>query len=251
MIQPEVDPVRDDRMRIIQAAGIIGAAFVVSRLLGVVRDAVINFYYNIDSLEANAYFIANGFPEFIFYIVAGGAIGSAFIPTFSAYFVRDPEALTRTLAINPAYLASREGGRVIDYRDWSVPLGRRFRALKLWFVIRSYGVEELRRKLASHIAWTQELAGQVAAAPDFDLMSPASLALFNFRHHPPGLDDEAELDRLNARLLEALNDSGHLYLTQNRVKGRTTIRFSVGQTSTTRDHVQRAWETIKETAAGL
>ena len=89
MIQPELDPVRDDRMRIIQAAGIVGAAFVVSRLLGVVRDAVINFYYNIDSLEANAYFIANGFPELIFYIVAGGALGSAFIPTFSAYFVRD------------------------------------------------------------------------------------------------------------------------------------------------------------------
>jgi putative peptidoglycan lipid II flippase len=89
MIQPEVDPVRDDRLRIIQAAGIVGAAFIVSRLLGVVRDVVINFYYNIDSLEANAYFIANGFPEFIFYVVAGGALGSAFIPTFSAYFVRD------------------------------------------------------------------------------------------------------------------------------------------------------------------
>jgi aromatic-L-amino-acid decarboxylase len=169
----------------------------------------------------------------------------------SAYFVRDPEALTRTLAINPAYLASREGSRVIDYRDWSVPLGRRFRALKLWFVIRSYGVEELRRKLASHIAWAQELAGQVAADPAFDLVSPASLALFNFRHHPPGLDDEAELDRLNERLLEALNDSGRLYLTQNRVKGRYAIRFSVGQTNTTRDHVRRAWEKIKETAAGL
>ncbi len=89
MTQPEVDPVSDDRLRIIQAAGIIGAAFVVSRLLGVVRDAAFNFYYSIDSLEANAYFIANGFPEIIFYIVAGGALGSAFIPTFSAYFVRD------------------------------------------------------------------------------------------------------------------------------------------------------------------
>ncbi len=89
MAQPEKDPVLDDRLRIIQAAGIIGAAFAVSRVLGVVRDAVINFNYDIDSLEANAYFIANGFPELIFYIVAGGALGSAFIPTFSAYFVRD------------------------------------------------------------------------------------------------------------------------------------------------------------------
>jgi len=89
MVQPEEDPVHDDRLRIIQAASIVSAAFVVSRILGVVRDAAINFNYDIDSLEANAYFIANGFPEFIFYIVAGGALGSAFIPTFSAYFVRD------------------------------------------------------------------------------------------------------------------------------------------------------------------
>jgi aromatic-L-amino-acid decarboxylase len=169
----------------------------------------------------------------------------------SAYFVRDPEALTRTLAINPTYLASREGGRVIDYRDWGVPLGRRFRALKLWFVIRSYGVEALRRKLADHIAWAQELAAEVAADPAFDLVAPANLALFNFRHHPSGLDDEAELERLNERLLNALNDSGRLYLTQNRVRGRYALRFSVGQTTTTRDHVQGAWETIKETAAGL
>lgn len=89
MAQPEVEPARNDRLRIIQAAGIVGAAFLVSRVLGVVRDATINFYYDIDSLEANAYFVANGFPEFIFYVIAGGALGSAFIPTFSAYFVRD------------------------------------------------------------------------------------------------------------------------------------------------------------------
>ncbi|MFN2188094.1 MAG: murein biosynthesis integral membrane protein MurJ [Candidatus Promineifilaceae bacterium] len=91
-LQPEVDPVQDDRLRIIQAAGIVGAAFIVSRILGVVRDASINYFYDLDSIEANAYFIANGFPELIFYIVAGGALGSAFIPTFSAYFVRDDES---------------------------------------------------------------------------------------------------------------------------------------------------------------
>ena len=85
----ETDTDSSDRVRIIQAATIVGAAFVVSRILGIVRDAVINFYYNIDSLEANAYFIANRFPELIFYIIAGGALGSAFIPVFSGYFVRD------------------------------------------------------------------------------------------------------------------------------------------------------------------
>ncbi len=167
----------------------------------------------------------------------------------SAHFVRDPEALTRTLSVTPLYLQSRETGQVIDYRDWGVPLGRRFRALKLWFVIRSYGVEKLKSMIANHIAWTAELSEQIAAASDFEVMAPPILGLVNFRYHPAGMDDEAELDALNQRLLERLNDSGRLYLTQNRVKGRYAIRFSIGQTTVTRDHIQRAWEIIQETAA--
>ena len=167
----------------------------------------------------------------------------------SAHFVRDPEALTRTLSVTPLYLQSRETGQVIDYRDWGVPLGRRFRALKLWFVIRSYGVEKLKQMIADHIAWTAELSEQIAAAPDFEVMAPPVLGLVNFRHHPAGVDDEAELDALNQRLLERLNDSGRLYLTQNRVKGRYAIRFSIGQTTVTRDHIQRAWGIVQETAA--
>ncbi|MCK6475181.1 MAG: pyridoxal-dependent decarboxylase, partial [Planctomycetes bacterium] len=131
----------------------------------------------------------------------------------SAYYVRDPGALVRTLSILPAYLATREGGQVIDYRDWSVPLGRRFRALKLWFVVRSYGVEGLRRRIAAHVELARELAGWIEAADDFELMAPRSLALVNFRHHPRGLDDPAALDRLNERLLERLNDGGRVYLT--------------------------------------
>lgn len=169
----------------------------------------------------------------------------------SAHFVRDPGALVRTLSIMPEFLKSREGNQVIDYRDWSIPLGRRFRALKLWFVIRSYGIDALRRLLARHIAWCQELAKEVAAAPDFELLSPAILALFCFRYHPGGVDDETELDRLNQLLLERLNDSGGLYLTQNRVKGKYAIRLTVGQTSTERRHVQTAWERIQETARRL
>lgn len=169
----------------------------------------------------------------------------------SAHFVRDPGVLVRTLSIMPEFLKSREGNQVIDYRDWSIPLGRRFRALKLWFVIRSYGIDGLRRLLARHIAWCQELAKEVAAAPDFELLSPAILALFCFRYHPGGVDDETELDRLNQLLLERLNDSGGLYLTQNRVKGKYAIRLTVGQTSTERRHVQTAWERIQETARRL
>ena len=137
---------------------------------------------------------------------------------------------------------------MIDYRDWSVPLGRRFRALKLWFVLRSYGAERLRAMLRDHIAWTAELAQWIAAEPDFDLITAPRLALLTFRYHPPGLDDEQALDRLNERLLHALNDDGRLYLTQTRVRGRYVIRFTIGQRSTTRRHVERAWQLIAETA---
>ena len=166
----------------------------------------------------------------------------------SAHFVRDPAALIRTFSILPEYLKSPDGGAAIDYRDWGVPLGRRFRALKLWFVIRSLGVDEIRRRIAGHIEWAQGLAAQVDAAPDFELLAPASLALFNFRYHPAGLDDGAALDRLNERLLNRLNDSGALYLTQNRVDGAFAIRFSVGQTATESRHVTAIQATFRQTA---
>jgi aromatic-L-amino-acid decarboxylase len=169
----------------------------------------------------------------------------------SAHFVRDARALVRTLSVLPAYLQSRETGAVIDYRDWGVPLGRRFRALKLWFVLRSYGARRLQAILRDHIAWTAELADAIRAAPDFELVTPPRLALLTLRYRPRGLDDEGELDRLNERLLEALNDGGRVYLTQTRVRGRYVIRFAIGQLYTTRDHVQRAWQVITETARAL
>jgi aromatic-L-amino-acid/L-tryptophan decarboxylase len=169
----------------------------------------------------------------------------------SAHFVRDPEALVRTLEILPEYLKTQERSQVIDYRDWSVPLGRRFRALKLWFVIRAYGVEELRRMIAAHIELAREMEGWIADAPDFELLAARRLALLNFRYHPAGVSDPVELDRLNERLLERLNDSGELYVTRNLVRGRYAIRFSIGQTATLRRHVETAWHKIQQTARSL
>jgi aromatic-L-amino-acid decarboxylase len=169
----------------------------------------------------------------------------------TAHFVRDPAALVRTLSVLPAYLRSRETGEVIDYRDWGVALGRRFRALKLWFVIRSYGVERLKSMLRDHIAWTAELAELIRAEPDFELTSPPNLALLSFRYRRAGIDDDEILDTLNERLLNALNDDGQLYLTQNRLRSRYVIRFAIGQLYTTREHVLRAFEVIKATARGL
>lgn len=169
----------------------------------------------------------------------------------TAFFVRDAQALERTLALVPEYLRSRQAGTVTDYQNWSVPLGRRFRALKLWFVIRAYGVEGLQAILRRHIALAGDLFARVSGEPDFEIMSPLRLALFGFRYRPNGLDDEAALDVLNERLLHALNDSGELYVTQNRVRGRYAIRFSIGQTNTQARHVDAAWRKIAQTARAL
>ena len=169
----------------------------------------------------------------------------------TAYFVRDTEALERTLALVPEYLKSRETGAVIDYQNWSVPLGRRFRALKLWFVIRAYGVSGLQEMIRGHLALAEALCEEVTAEPDFEILSPLRLSLFSFRYRPQGIDDEAALDALNKRLIETLNDTGAVYVTQNLVKGRFAIRFQIGQTNTEKRHVDAAWALIKETARNL
>ncbi|HYV84601.1 MAG TPA: pyridoxal-dependent decarboxylase [Patescibacteria group bacterium] len=160
-----------------------------------------------------------------------------------AFYVADRAALIRTLSILPEYLKNRatESGAVFDYRDWHVPLGRRFRALKLWFVIRHYGVEGLRALVRRHVALAREFATWVEASPDFELAAPAPLNLVTFRHRG---DDE-----LNRRLLDRLNAGGRLYLSHAVLDGRYTLRMSIGQARTERRHVAAAWETIRETAS--
>ncbi|MBV9221556.1 MAG: aspartate aminotransferase family protein [Methylobacteriaceae bacterium] len=176
----------------------------------------------------------------------------------TAHFVKDPKALTDTLGLKPAFLrtlgAVGEGTPgVTDYNEWSVPLGRRFRALKLWFVIRSYGVAELRRKIRQHIAWSQELHDKFAAEPDFEIVTPPILSLFTFRFAPPDrrAGPPEVLDQLNARLLERINDDGRIYLTQTTHAGRFVIRFQAGQTETTRSDVMSVFDVVREVAAGL
>ncbi len=161
------------------------------------------------------------------------------------FWVADRAALIRTLSVLPEYLRNRatESGAVIDYRDWHVPLGRRFRALKLWFVIRHYGVAGLRRHVREHVRLAQEFAAWVEAAPDFELAAPAPLNLVCFRHL--GGND------LNRRLLDELNRSGALYLTHTVLDGEFTLRLCVGQIHTEMRHVEAAWRRIRETAARL
>ncbi|MGH6891033.1 MAG: pyridoxal phosphate-dependent decarboxylase family protein, partial [Dongiaceae bacterium] len=170
----------------------------------------------------------------------------------TAFFVRDPEGLVKTLGIRPDYLktpgmaVARDG--IINYSEWSVPLGRRFRALKLWFVIRAYGVEHLRNFIRDHVRWAQRLADRIAATPDFELTSPPILSLFSFRYRPDGVE---ALDSLNTRLIQAINDDGRIYLTQTRFHDKFVIRFQIGQTYAAEADIDFAWEAIQEIARSL
>lgn len=169
----------------------------------------------------------------------------------TAYFVRDKAALVRSFSILPEYLKTPEDQLVNNYRDWGIPLGRRFRALKLWFVIRTYGVEGLQQKIRSHIEYGQRLAKVIAAAPDFELMAPVPLNLVCFRYRPQaGLSPEA-LDRLNEHLLLRLNGSGRILLTQTRLSGRYVIRMVAGQTDATWEEIEKGWQLVVEMARGM
>jgi aromatic-L-amino-acid/L-tryptophan decarboxylase len=161
------------------------------------------------------------------------------------FYVADRRALIQTLSVLPEYLRNKatETGAVIDYRDWQIPLGRRFRSLKLWFVIRHYGVEGLQHHIRRHVELAQQFAGWVRDDDRFELAAPVPINLVCFRHKGG--------DESNQALMDRLNRSGDLYLTQTRLNGRLTLRVCVGQTNTTARHVKRAWKRIQEEAEKL
>ncbi|AZV76508.1 aspartate aminotransferase family protein [Parasedimentitalea marina] len=166
----------------------------------------------------------------------------------SAHFLKAPDDLVRTLAIQPEYLKTHGKDGIINYSEWSVPLGRRFRALKIWFVLRTYGLEGLRNRLRDHINWSNDLHDKLAKTPDFEIVTPPMWSLWSFRYTPEGASD---LDDLNLRLVNAINDDGRIYLTQTRVDGDLVIRFQAGQFETTKDDVMMAHDVITEIAKGL
>lgn len=165
----------------------------------------------------------------------------------SAHFLKSPDDLVRTLAIQPEYLKTHGADGIINYSEWSVPLGRRFRALKIWFVLRAYGLEGLRDRLRNHINWSAALHDRIASTEGFEIVTPPMWSLFTFRYLRDGVDPEV----LNQRLINAINDDGRIYLTQTRVDGDLVIRFQAGQFETTEEDVKMAYDAIVELAEAL
>lgn len=169
----------------------------------------------------------------------------------SVYLVRDPEHLVRVMSTNPSYLQSAADGQVRNYRDWGLPLGRRFRALKLWFLIREQGVQGLQARLRRDIDNARWLAAQVQAEPGWRVLAPVPLQTLCLRHEPEGLSGEA-LDRHTQGWCERLNRSGLTYLTPAILDGRWMVRVSIGAEATEREHVQAVWQAMqREVGAGV
>jgi aromatic-L-amino-acid/L-tryptophan decarboxylase len=169
----------------------------------------------------------------------------------SAYFVRDQETLIRTFQSSPEYLRTSQDPEVVNYRDWGIQLGRRFRALKLWFVIRSYGLEGLRSLVRKHVALARELAGWIEASPRFELMAPVHFGLVCCRYRPVGQEDQSRVDSLNNTLLARANASHRVHLTHTVLGDRYAIRIAIGQRLTEREHVTEAWKLLQEAADSL
>ena len=163
----------------------------------------------------------------------------------TVYFVRDEEALIKTFEILPEYLKTSTRGQVKDYRDWGVPLGRRFRALKLWFVIRDFGIEGIQKRLRDHMSYAEWFAAQIESHDDFELVIPHKLNVVCFRATNVVLTGE-ELNDLNAKLLSAINLSGKAYLTHTKVNAKYTIRMVIGQTYVQKHHIEATWKLIQD-----
>lgn len=163
----------------------------------------------------------------------------------SAYFVKDKQKLVQTFEINPEYLKSADDKLVNNYRDWGIQLGRRFRALKLWFVIRSYGVEGIRQMVRNHVEMARHFESLLSSDNRFQILAPVNLSLVCFRFNPGGMD-EKQLEEINRKILDKLNKSGRVFLTHTVLGDKYAIRLSVGQRTTAPKHIDSVWELLNE-----
>jgi aromatic-L-amino-acid decarboxylase len=165
----------------------------------------------------------------------------------SAYYVKDKEVLIRTFSIMPEYLKTQVDQKVNNYRDWGIQLGRRFRALKIWFVLRNFGKTELKKRIKKHIDMVQELASKIKNDPEYELMVENPLNMVCFRFHPESIRDEPTLNTMNESILHEINATGETFLTHTRIKGAYVIRLVAGQTYLEKEHLLDVWKLVRET----
>jgi aromatic-L-amino-acid decarboxylase len=169
----------------------------------------------------------------------------------SAYFVKEKEILIRTFEILPEYLKTLSDSKVNNYCDWGIPLGRRFRALKLWFVIRSFGVKGLQEKLRYQISIAKKLEMEIGKDNEFEILAPVTFNLICFRYKPFGETSEEKLNKINEQLLHKINNTGKIYISHTKLNGKYTLRMVIGQTNVNEDNTNKAWKLIKETSKSI
>ena len=167
----------------------------------------------------------------------------------SLYYVRDPQHLIRVMSTNPSYLRSSVDDEVKNLRDWGLPLGRRFRALKLWFAIREQGVAGLQARLRRDLANAEWLADEIRNTPGWTVLASVRLQTLCIRHEPPGLSGDA-LDRHTLSWCDRVNRSGAAYLTPALLDGRWMVRISIGALATERTHIEQLWQVLRATVSG-
>ncbi len=164
----------------------------------------------------------------------------------SAYFIKDKNALLNTFEIIPEYLKTRSDDVANNYCDWGIPLGRRFRALKLWFVIRSFGVEGLKEKVKYHLKLAEDLYDKISLDKNFEILAPLNANVVCFRYKPENIKDENTINDINENLMHKLNNSGKIFLTHTKLKGKFTLRMVIAQTNVEERNVNNAWKLIKQ-----
>ncbi len=167
----------------------------------------------------------------------------------SAYFVKDTESLIRTFEILPEYLKTKSRGAVNDYRDWGVALGRRFMALKLWFVLRNYGISGIKDTVRKHIVLAAWLTMQMEQEAGFEILTPTRFSLVCFRYVPHGMTDEDDINNFNEKLGQKLNASGKVFISHTKLRGKYTLRLAIAQTYVEEKHVRDAWDFIRKVVA--
>ena len=170
---------------------------------------------------------------------------------FSAFYVRDPQHLVRVMSMDPSYLRTPHDDEVPNFRNWGIPMGRRFRALKLWFHLMDVGVEGLRARLRRDLENALWLKEQVDAEPHWERLAPVPLQTVTMRHRPPGVSDEAALAEHNLAIAARVNAGGRAYVTPSVLKGVETIRVSIGAEATERADVEAVWRELREAAVAV